>query len=79
MRLPLTSVNQSSAWKKAKKGFNDQELCGFPVRTAMRVLLRCLNLKRYVGFLDMAEANNLHRFSSIRAFASCFRLHCISA
>jgi len=28
----------------------------------MRVLLRCLNLKRSVGFLDTVELNNLHRF-----------------
>jgi hypothetical protein len=28
----------------------------------MRVLLRCLNLKRSVGFLDTVEVNNLHHF-----------------
>ena len=59
MHLILASVDQSSVWNtrnKTKQEFNDQELCGFPVKTAMRVLLRCLNLKRSVGFLDMVGA-----------------------
>jgi hypothetical protein len=40
------------------------------MKIAERLLLRCLNLQRSVGFLDRVKMNKLHRFASIHALAA---------